>query len=55
MLLVSYTDSKDGRIVQAYYDGKKLNLQFSALFQMKDEETAPTDLFLRYTVSNPIG
>lgn len=55
MLLVSYTDSKDGRIVQAYYDGKKLNLQFSALFQMKDEKTAPIDLFLRYTVSNPIG
>ncbi|OOQ90588.1 hypothetical protein PEBR_03763 [Penicillium brasilianum] len=55
MLLVSYTGSQDGRIVQAHYDGKKLNLQFSALFQMKDEKTAPIDLFLRYTVSTPVG
>jgi hypothetical protein len=55
MLLVSYTGSKDGRIVQAHYDGKKLTLQFSALFQMKDESTAPIDLFLRYTVGIPTG
>lgn len=55
MLLVSYTGSKDGRIVQAHYDGKKLNLQFSALFRMEDEKTAPIDLFLRYTVSTPVG
>jgi hypothetical protein len=55
MLLVSYTGSKDGRTIQAHYDGKKLHLQFSALFQMEDEKTAPIDLFLCYTVSNPIG
>jgi hypothetical protein len=55
MLLVSYTGSKDGRIIQAHYDGSKLHLQFSPLFQMVDEKTAPIDLFLRYTVGTPVG
>jgi hypothetical protein len=55
MILVSYTGSKDSRIIQAHYDGTKLHLQIAPLFQMVDEKTAPIDLFLRYTVGMPVG
>lgn len=35
-----------GRVIQAYHDGEKLILCKSCLFEFRDFETIPTDLFV---------
>ncbi|KAJ5614338.1 hypothetical protein N7528_007992 [Penicillium herquei] len=55
ILLIAYVGRNHGRIMQAFYDGHGLNLQYSPLMSFEDEEdVAPVDLFFRYMLSNPI-
>ncbi|KAJ5167190.1 uncharacterized protein N7482_005971 [Penicillium canariense] len=51
LLLISYTGQKHGRIIQASLHGDQLLLQYSQLWSFADDETAPVDLFMRYSIS----
>jgi hypothetical protein len=55
LLVISYTGVKHGRIIQADYDGKKLNIQFSQLWSFETTETAPVELFCRYNLPRTVG
>jgi hypothetical protein len=46
---------KHGRIIQAHHDGERLTLQHSPLWSFEDEATAPVELFIRYSLSIPLG
>lgn len=46
---------RQGRIIQALYDGKKMILQCSQLWNFGDEEKAPVELFVRYRLCEPVG
>lgn len=43
------------RIIQAYHNGDDLIIHKSRVFEFRDIETAPTDLFIRYMSSRPVG
>ncbi|OQE14761.1 hypothetical protein PENFLA_c035G10519 [Penicillium flavigenum] len=55
VLVFSYMGAQQGRIIQALYDGKKMILQCSQLWNFGDEEKAPLELFVRYRLSEPVG
>lgn len=55
VLLLSYMRHKHGRIIQADYNGERLNLQCSQLWSFENKETAPVELFVRYNLSEPVG
>ncbi|KAJ6190836.1 hypothetical protein N7519_000857, partial [Penicillium mononematosum] len=54
VLVFSYMGAQQGRIIQALYDGKKMTLQCSQLWNFGDEK-APLELFVRYRLSEPVG
>jgi hypothetical protein len=43
------------RIIQAYHNGDELIIHKSRVFEFRDHKTAPTDLFVRYMSSTPVG
>ncbi|KAJ5228034.1 hypothetical protein N7489_008742 [Penicillium chrysogenum] len=55
VLVFSYMGGQQGRIIQALYDGKKMILQCSQLWNFGDEEKAPVELFVRYRLCEPVG
>jgi hypothetical protein len=52
--MVSMIGTK-GRILQAYYDGDKLYIQYSKLYEFKHYDKDNIDLFLRWMMTEPIG
>jgi len=44
-----------GRILQAHYDGDKLYIQYSKLYEFKYSDKDNIDLFLRWMMNEPIG
>jgi hypothetical protein len=44
-----------GRILQAHWDGDKLYVQYSQLYEFRDYNKDSMDLFLRWLMNKPIG
>jgi len=44
-----------GRIIQAHFDGNKLYVGHSRLYEFKEYDKEPVDLFLRWLMNEPIG
>ena len=44
-----------GRIIQAQFDGNKLYLGYSRLYEFKEYDKETVDLFLRWLMNEPIG
>jgi hypothetical protein len=54
ILMVSMIGTQ-GRILQAHYDGDKLYIQYSKLYEFKYFDKDNIDLFLRWMMNEPIG
>ncbi|PWY65590.1 hypothetical protein BO70DRAFT_185761 [Aspergillus heteromorphus CBS 117.55] len=55
ILVVSYLNSKQGRILQAHHDGRSVIIQYTPLFNFGGLAYGPVELFLRYYCSRPAG
>ena len=44
-----------GRVIQAHFDGNKLYVGYSGLYEFKEYDKEPVDLFLRWLMNEPIG
>lgn len=42
------------RFIQASFDKKNVIIQYSQLWDCWDEENSPTDIILRYCLSQPV-
>jgi hypothetical protein len=54
LLMVSMIGPQ-GRILQAHWDGDKLYVQYSQLYELRDYNKDNMDLFLRWLMNKPIG
>jgi hypothetical protein len=54
VIMVSMIGTK-GRILQAHYDGDKLYIEYSKLYEFKYYDKDNIDLFLRWMIAEPIG
>lgn len=46
---------RQGRIIEAFHDGSDLNIHKSRLFEFRNFDEAPIDLFTRCFANTPIG
>jgi hypothetical protein len=44
-----------GRIIQAHFDGNKLYIKHSRLYEFREYDKETVDLFLRWLMNEPIG
>ncbi|RAK95039.1 uncharacterized protein BO80DRAFT_488170 [Aspergillus ibericus CBS 121593] len=55
ILVVSYLNSTQGRILQAHHNGKRVVIQHTKILEFEGLKHRPVELFLRYYGSQPIG
>ncbi|KAJ5999864.1 hypothetical protein N7481_000273 [Penicillium waksmanii] len=55
ILILSFLGSHHVRILQVSFDQKNFLIQYSQLWDCWDEENPPTDILLRYCLSQPVG
>ncbi|GLA69538.1 hypothetical protein AtubIFM55763_009492 [Aspergillus tubingensis] len=55
ILAISYLNRKQGRILQAHHNGKRVVIQYTKVLELDGHEHHPIELFLRYYCSQPVG
>ncbi|PYH73003.1 uncharacterized protein BO88DRAFT_432783 [Aspergillus vadensis CBS 113365] len=55
ILAISYLNRKQGRILQAHHNGKRVVIQYTKVLELDGLEHHPIELFLRYYCSQPVG
>ncbi|PYH97972.1 hypothetical protein BO71DRAFT_88004 [Aspergillus ellipticus CBS 707.79] len=55
ILVISYLNPRQGRILQAHHDGKRVVIQHTQLFEFGGLAYRSVELFLRYYCSQPVG
>jgi hypothetical protein len=54
VLLFSFMGPQHGRILQGHFDGKRLVVYHSELYDFRHEKNAPVKLFAMWSLCNPI-
>jgi hypothetical protein len=54
-LMVFSMIGTEGRILLAHYDGDKLHVRYSQLYEFKEFDKDNMDLFLRWMMNEPVG
>lgn len=55
VLLFSYMGPQHGRILHAYFDGKRLNVRYTKMFDLRHQDVEVVKLFAQWMLSEPTG